>query len=98
MCGTRARPLAARREVRERASAAEMRAAAGAVPRGGSRRVVSSAVTAALSWPFPARSVQTSRARAKGQVGAVDLLRNCYFPQGGFVFGFSVSELQFRNV
>ena len=38
------------------------------------------------------------RAGAKGQVGAVDLLRNCYFPQGGFVFGFNVSELQFQNV
>ncbi|KAM9669774.1 uncharacterized protein ACBT57_007012 [Dama dama] len=37
-------------------------------------------------------------AGAKGQVGAVDLLRNCYFPQSGFVFGFSVSELQFQNV
>lgn len=30
---------------------------------------------------------------AKGQVGAVDQLRNCYFPLGGFVFGFSITEL-----
>lgn len=38
-------------------------------------------------------------AGAKGQVGAADLLRNCYFfPQGGFVFGFSVSEPRFQNV
>lgn len=35
---------------------------------------------------------------AKGQVGAVDQLRNCYFPLGGFVFGFSITEFQCQNV
>lgn len=57
------------------------------------------AVTAALSWPFPA--LKLANLAALEPRDKLELLICCaivIFPHGGFVFGFSVSELQFQNV
>lgn len=106
--GTRAWALATRQEVREGASgcAAAGAPAAGAPAagsgRGSSRRLAPRGGLGCHGGPQLALSCSVAcKPRAPGPRDKLELLillRNCYFPPGGFVFGISVSELQFRNV